>query len=452
MSVDDWDIEVDLQFLFAHDDQLHEGLLHVCDILEASDSDVDDACSVILASSGKEYELASTTATACTETDSNDESAARPQPKRKARSQFEARQKDELKRLRDEVQTLKSKLDAQKTAAASSQESGEASYWKRTAHVERMEKVKAVKDNETLRDAKPRFGKMDMWSEEWKAYKLAAQYSLRVAAIQAMADRQYTKMDHAFLRAGVLHQAEDLFRAQLIPQSNGTTVYELVNHMTVTAPFQMIGASIWKVFSSRQASTLPPDLTESLEVIDSCTVYSRIFAKDDSATPWQSNLIRKYYPQTDRCAFIGRTVLEDAILPPKPTDVVEDKVIWYVASAQHDKDDVPCRIQVVPVDLRRCRITALVQVNLGHIFPTEEGGASANELSELMNGLAITQDTPQPVSFPRLPTIMGQETPAPSMPHIAKISEGARRVQALFSRTINDAIVAAQACSDSLDK
>ncbi|KAG9407477.1 hypothetical protein AC1031_002194 [Aphanomyces cochlioides] len=416
MSVDDWDIEADLQFLFAHDDQLHE----------------DDACSVILASSGKGYELANTTATACTETDSNDESAERPQPKRKARSQFEARQKDELKRLRDEVQALKSKLDSQKAA---SQESGDASYWKRTANVERMEKVKTVKENETLRDAvaeqatfieymqkvlskKPRFGNMDMRSEEWKAYKLAAQYSLRVAAIQ---DRQYTKMDHAFLRAGVLHQTEDLFRAQLIPQSNGTTVYELVNHMTVTAPFQMIGASIWK----------------SLEVIDSCTVYSRIFAKDDSATPWQSNLIRKYYPQTDRCAFIGRTVLEDAIHPPKPTDVVEDKWIW---------------IQVVPVDIRRCRITALVQVNLGHIFPTEDGGASANELSELMNGLVITQEPPQPVSFPRLPTIMGQETPAPSMPHIAKISEGARRVQALFSRTINDAIVAAQACSDSLDK
>ncbi|KAH9130864.1 hypothetical protein LEN26_008122, partial [Aphanomyces euteiches] len=393
------DIEADLQFLIATDDELHRGLLRVVDILE-DDADVDEACSVILvtSNSGQESQKA--------ETDSHTTSK-KSVPKRYARTKFESRQKEELKRLREEVNALKTRLDAAK-AAQKQDATSDLSAWKRMAKVERMEKGKAIKENEELREAvaghatfiesmqkvfekKPRLEyQFDIYSVEWKAYKLAAEKSLRVAAIHAMADRQYDRMDSAFIRAGLIDQTQDLFRAQFLPQPNGTTVYEFVNCVSVAAPFRLLGASIWQAFSSLKSTSCPRDFIETLEIIDPFTVYSRkqMLAKGDAKVAWQSNIIRKYFPENDRCVFVARTVLEDELSPPKPTDVVEDKWIW---------------MEVVPVDLCRCRLIALVQANFGVLPVLNKPSDCTNDVVDLINGLSITEGPLEPSKFPRLP-------------------------------------------------
>ncbi|CAK4514895.1 unnamed protein product [Aphanomyces euteiches] len=302
---------------------------------------------------------------------------------------------------------LKTRLDAAK-AAQKQDATSDLSAWKRMAKVERMEKGKAIKENEELREAvaghatfiesmqkvfekKPRLEyQFDIYSVEWKAYKLAAEKSLRVAAIHAMADRQYDRMDSAFIRAGLIDQTQDLFRAQFLPQPNGTTVYELVNCVSVAAPFRLLGASIWQAFSSLKSTSCPRDFIETLEIIDPFTVYSRkqMLAKGDAKVAWQSNIIRKYFPENDRCVFVARTVLEDELSPPKPTDVVEDKWIW---------------MEVVPVDLCRCRLIALVQANFGVLPVLNKPSDCTNDVVDLINGLSITEEPLEPSKFPRLP-------------------------------------------------
>ncbi|KAG9407476.1 hypothetical protein AC1031_002193 [Aphanomyces cochlioides] len=331
------DIEADLQFLIATDEELHRGLLRVVDILE-DEADVDEACSRTRVKKAE------------TESHTTSEKSV---PKRYARTKFESRQREELKRLREEVNALKTQLD----------------------------------------DA------FHSHSVEWKAYKLAAEKSLRVTAIHAMADRQYDRMESAFIRAGLNDQTEDLFRAQFLPQPNGTTVYESVNRVTVTAPFQ-----------------LSRDLTETLEVIDPCTVYSRkqTLATGNAKVAWQSNIIRKYFPENDRCVFVGRTVLEDELSPPKPTDVVEDKWVW---------------LEVVPVDLCHCRLTALVQANFGVLPVLNQRGDCTNDVIDLINGLAITEGPLEPSNFPRLPEITAQDLLSLPIPHMPLFSEDARHIQ-----------------------
>ncbi|KAG9407478.1 hypothetical protein AC1031_002195 [Aphanomyces cochlioides] len=353
-----WDIEADLQFLNAHDEQLHQGLIWACDILE-DDNDVEDACSAILSTAGDDNDLSSGASTA-TEPDEVPET---PRPKRKARSTFELRQKEELKRLRGGTLTCRGVVlemyGPQRTHRQSQIAQGEriaAGSGRRASHVHRAN-AKSVLQETSLRGQCALLyiaclmlrmqNHPDVHSEEWKAYKL--QESLRAAAIHAMADRQYNRMNHAFLRADVLKQDDDFFRARLLPQSNGSTVYELI-----------------------------------VEELDPCTVYTRIIAECEGNVEWQSNLIRKYYPRADSSVFVGRTVLEDAVNPPKATDMVEDKWIW---------------IQVVPVDKSHARITTLVQIDFGFFSPATDDG-NANELADFMKGLAISESSPHAVDFP----------------------------------------------------
>ncbi|CAK4265756.1 unnamed protein product, partial [Aphanomyces euteiches] len=279
---------------------------------------------------------------------------------------------------------------------------------------EHMEKQKSLAENEHLREAieeheglienmksvlfkKPRrLNHRDI--QEWQEYKLDANESLRARAIHAIADRQFSRMQSAFLRAGVLGQTEDMFRAQTLPQKNGTTLFELVNHTTVKAPFRAIGAAIWQIFGASKTPCLPNGMSEILETVDPCTVYGRVICTRGGSMHWQSNCIRKYYPRNDGYVFIGRAVLEDALNPTTSSDIVDDKWSW---------------IQVVPIDHNRCQITLLLQAKL-----------------------PMAADA---VDFSRLQVFMG--APKHPFPHVQCAVDNARRVQKLLSLLLNDIVV-----------
>ncbi|KAG9407501.1 hypothetical protein AC1031_002217 [Aphanomyces cochlioides] len=214
------------------------------------------------------------------------------------------------------------------------------SFWELIAYSEHTEKQKSLAENEHLREAieeqealienmkrvifkKPRLlNHRDIHVQGWQEYKLDANEFLRAAAIHAIADRQLSRMQSAFLRAGVLGQTEDMFRAQTLPQENGTTLFELVNHTTVKAPFRAIGAAIWQIFGACKTPCLPNGMSKILETVDPCTVYDRFVCTRGGSINWQSNCIRKYYPRNDGYVFIGRAVLEDALNPPTSIDMV----------------------------------------------------------------------------------------------------------------------------------
>ncbi|KAH9188478.1 hypothetical protein AeNC1_009546, partial [Aphanomyces euteiches] len=205
-------------------------------------------------------------------------SIAKPSQKpRKPRTTFEVFQREELQRLRAEVDTLKDKLRSLDTPSKSQEEM---SFWERMAHDEKLEKTKSFHENVALREVvdhqatfidqmKKVFLKTprlmhhhDVHSAEWQAYRLTAAASLRQAAIHAIADRQFSRMNHAFLRAGLLDRTKDFTKAELKFEANGSVVYQLATHVKVPAPRDVIAPTVWDVVGGPHARYLPFGLTE----------------------------------------------------------------------------------------------------------------------------------------------------------------------------------------------
>ncbi|CAK4676927.1 unnamed protein product [Aphanomyces euteiches] len=175
------------------------------------------------------------------------------------------------------------------------------------AHDEKLEKNKALHENEALRGAvdqqatfidqmkkvllkKPRLmHHHDVHSAEWQSYRLAATKSLRQAAIHAIADRQLRRLNHVCLRAGLFDRTDDFTKAELRLEENGSVLYQLATQVNVPTSCETITATIWGVMGGSQAKYLPLGVTEALELIDESTVYSRIADIRDPAKTWHSN-------------------------------------------------------------------------------------------------------------------------------------------------------------------
>ncbi|KAH9067061.1 hypothetical protein Ae201684P_021233 [Aphanomyces euteiches] len=210
-------------------------------------------------------------------------------------------------------------------------------FWKRMAYLECIEKTKAKLENESLRSKvdeqaeyidelqkrllkKPKL--CSNYTTEWQSYCLAAQSSRRVAGIHAISDRQLQRMNHAFLRAGLLDQSRDVTTAEMLCLPDGSMQYQIVNHVTFEAPSRLIAAAVWNAIGGRQSPTLPRGVVET---IDASTKYSRIVDARDPAMTWHSNIIRKVFRHEDREIIVVRTVLDDALVPRQAADRVENK-------------------------------------------------------------------------------------------------------------------------------
>ncbi|CAK4131855.1 unnamed protein product [Aphanomyces euteiches] len=161
----------------------------------------------------------------------------------------------------------------------------------------------------------------------WKAYKLAAQASLRTAAIHAIADRQYALLDTVFIKSGLFENSEEVIREELMNQTSGSVLFERVYHVPLAAPFRLIGAAVWGVFNGEHPMTLPEGAEESLEIIDPYTVY-RAYRNVDKTAAAYANMIYKYYVEADREVCVWRSVLKDELMPHMTQGTVHDQWGW----------------------------------------------------------------------------------------------------------------------------
>ncbi|KAH9099002.1 hypothetical protein LEN26_016441 [Aphanomyces euteiches] len=316
-------------------------------------------------------------------------SIAKPSQKpRKPRTTFEVRQREELRRLRAEVETLKDKL---RSLDIHSKSQEKMSFWKRMAQDEKLEKSKAFHENEALREAvdqqatfidqmkkvflkKPRLmHHHDVHSAEWQTYRLAATASLRQAAIHAIADRQFSRMNHAFLRAGLFDRTEDFTKAELKFEANGSVIYQLATHVKVPAPRDVVAPTVWDVVGGPHARYLPFGLTETFEQIDASTVYSRIVDSRDLAV---------------RDVLVVRTVLDDALVPQMSVDFVENKWAWG---------------QVTTLDENSCNVTLLVRIGLNEISSDPSAVQCAINTTNRMNKTFPSSLTVKEGDFPIVP-------------------------------------------------
>ncbi|KAF0684259.1 Aste57867_23723 [Aphanomyces stellatus] len=416
--------EDDLRFLFASDNGLQEELDNVCDLFQDSPpSDAtDESCA------HEDEIVSSPTPVVCT--------------KRKAKSGSSThtytRQRQEIQQLRDEVKRLQERIASRQADARTA--SSTLSLWARTASAESAGKHQALQENERLKEAvaenatfieamekvmrkKPRLTThaRDMHSEEWQAYTLAAHASLRVAAIHAIADRQLRRLQTAFVQAGIWDQPQDVFVIRGHPANSRRSSFlvESIHHMTLAAPFRVVGAVAWQVFEGEAPPDLPEGALETFERVDPFTVYGKTQTSPAAPTlpPGHSNMIRKYYVEPDREVIVSRTVLEDATMPHMSKGAVENRCMW---------------LTVVPVDAHRCRFS-FVQHS---VWPatTDVDAADMDHVVQTMQRMCFAP----PPATGLLPSTLDQDT----SDNLGMFAERGRRFVRTLKRLVNDAVQA----------
>ncbi|KDO26029.1 hypothetical protein SPRG_08682 [Saprolegnia parasitica CBS 223.65] len=275
----------DLHFLLATDSHLQDELAEVCHLLDAYAS---DGLAESVYSTSSDNETTKQTIDSILEDfhTSLDEDVApakapkAPRRKRKkiideeplpavgARNKFQYRQKQEILRLRKEVAELQETLATSKASTALTQNVD----WEAAARRHFAESRRAMAENHQLRVAvaqqttlidsmkayihkKP----IDVTSSEetWAQYKLAAQHSLRVAAIHAIADRQYGRQRSAFDKAGLLANDHEVHIARALrPHAESCVLLEFINQLRHPAPFRVIGDAIWSVMNGENGQEL----------------------------------------------------------------------------------------------------------------------------------------------------------------------------------------------------
>ncbi|KAF0748842.1 hypothetical protein AaE_007228 [Aphanomyces astaci] len=310
------DLLKDLHFLIATDQQVQDDFSYLCDLLDETASEqTGGECASAAGFAKLDLQHTSPTSEATSSIEPSSTTAKTSSTKRKnvekdnipptgARNRFQYRQRQELKALKAQVEELKAQLAAECSKSSSRLAAlSEASPWEQAARDELVERNRAHAENKQLKDAlgdqstfvdqmqklfkkKPRLMAEDPSSlEEWQAYKLAAQHSLRVAAIHAIADRQYFY-----------------------------TKYKVPKHRNA-----------------------------SIETLDRHTVYQKL-AETVGGVTLHSNSIRRYYSSTKRDVIVWRTVLEDALVPHMSRGSVNNEWGWMEVAPTKDGNLNQCRM------------------------------------------------------------------------------------------------------------
>ncbi|ETV78524.1 hypothetical protein, variant [Aphanomyces astaci] len=341
MDDESWDVESDLHFLFANDVELQTDLAAVCDLLDKSESE-SAAASVSSATATKRKRKPSTAPSG-------------------ARNPHQSRQRQELEDLQRQVLELKSKLDEAKLHAAFKQEMSPAES---LARLRQADAALSLKENKQLKDAldvqnsfigklgaclrkKPRHEILS--SDDWRVYKLAAQKSLREAAIRAIADRQLRRKDSAFINAGLMDCTEYVFRSRTIKSQNPHAVtLEVTMNVELAAPRDVISGAVWHVFSCDTPPGMSQHTTVFQERLDAFTLYEQFSEVAAGGAMTHSNLVRKFYGHDNHDqdhVILWRSVLEDAMVPHMADGTVEDECGW---------------IAISPIDATSCRLAFLL--------------------------------------------------------------------------------------------
>ncbi|KAF0736084.1 hypothetical protein Ae201684_007670 [Aphanomyces euteiches] len=310
----------DLHLLFATDDQLCSDLEYVCNLL----------------SSPEKPPTNSPSRTAKTS--------------KKTSSWHLDRRKREILELRRQVDVLKgSLLEAQQLATGKP----DMSVWERAARDQVVASSKSISENEKLR----------------------AHVVENATFIEEMVETLRKKPRLSL-------ENDEVIRDELIQQPDGRITPERVYHVTLAAPFRLIGAAVWKVFNGEHPMKIPDGAEQTLEAIDQFTVY-QTFRNAGASVLVHANMIYKYYVEVDREVIVWRSVLEDALMPHMTEGAVQDKWGWLVVAPT--------------ANLATCRVTFLHQVIPTHKTSFAEHVKAKNVL---MKKYAFIQPPDIPGTFP----------------------------------------------------
>ncbi|OQR91751.1 hypothetical protein ACHHYP_04403 [Achlya hypogyna] len=353
----------ELEFLIATDAELEGQLVAMCDLLDtfASNSGPCDAGFSPTARSSPTSSASETSATSSRKRKADEPIEVRH------KTTFQYRQRQEILQLRADVQALQARLRELQQAPQEL-----VGGWATIAQQEMLAKLQALQENNHLRDQvashmtfiesmstflrrkKPALeGTERSPVADWTSYKLAAQQSLRVAAIHAIADRQYGRQQTAFINAGIFDvPAADVFRTNLSIPADKSLLAELVMHRKYPAPFRVVANAFWCVVNGDAAPTIPDHAVRTIEKIDADTIYQTYRAQATDGTPVHLNLIYKQYDEPMRRIYVWRSVVEDALMPNMLSGALGIQWGWVV-------------VQQSPTDPAACDFSFLRYINNG---------------------------------------------------------------------------------------
>ncbi|CAK4085262.1 unnamed protein product [Aphanomyces euteiches] len=277
--------------------------------------------------------------------------------------------KAEVSQLEAEIQSLQELLAQTKRAALSRDDT---SMWEQVAGQQRVEKNKALEENEQLRLAVKerqeyidRLEKLLFKTPRWNALPdldvsqvslvLPVEPHLRAAAMHRIADQQYKRLQTVLVQAGALDLCYDMCKGESMTLGNQQLGF-LACHLSSSPAHS--GASLKYLVSAENAQ-------DSWEHVDDKTVYNRYWTYRDSTT-CHSNTVHKLYEEVNRSVIVFASV-SDAIVVRQPTDVTDEMNGWW-------------QFQPHPDDPEKSFLTIVTHSNISCLLEHKEVDAAPNDV------------------------------------------------------------------------
>ncbi|OQS04548.1 hypothetical protein THRCLA_20859 [Thraustotheca clavata] len=256
---------------------------------------------------------------------------------------------EEVRDLRQQVKDLQMKHDKFLTMTAFD------GKWKKIAKLEKKRWLNAVNENNRLKQLiKDQLCFANIISasgtslsfkmkEEWQCLKLAADPKIRIAAIHAIADREYKVMESVFINLGIIDEDHVCERVLENPMHSGGINIHLGASQRVAAPFSIVVNAMWDLICTtpRPKMTFPYQYG-LIEVIDESTLYLNWTYKHLVCDFQFRLVVKRYFEPNKRFVIVTRTILEDEVIPLDKNMKICNDTSWMEVNAA-SKDQVILR-------------------------------------------------------------------------------------------------------------
>ncbi|KAH9067312.1 hypothetical protein Ae201684P_021472 [Aphanomyces euteiches] len=303
-DLESWDIERDLHFLIATDEQLETELDHMCSLLidASSDASVESNASPSV------------------------QPTQQPTKRKGLNSQPVSRRKKEMFELQRQVKVLKDELETAKYQAAMQREM---SCWEKAARSGRKQlfdrKNEVSPGQEAPKKPRPISGKS---TSSLRVLLFALLGSTQLRTGNSVVWTQLSSM----LACGVSEKTELLY---VLKRRMAAKHFALKSFATSSSTHPKTSLRRQRgqylvILKCNFQSLL------TIEMIDPCTLYEMNEVPTPDGVICHSNIIRKAYMDEDRHVMLSRTVLHDALAPQMMhRDVEDERLSWKMTIQIH---------------------------------------------------------------------------------------------------------------------
>ncbi|ETW00114.1 hypothetical protein H310_07530 [Aphanomyces invadans] len=310
--------------------------------------------------------------------------------------------------LHNEAYDLQQKLEELKQNRQAIMTSSKSGKWAQVARSQLAWKLRSMRENDDLNTMlkqqtawrhqlehwvlkKPRSIMNRLDDEQWRVLHLPLDDAMRNAAMHAILNRQFDRVESEMVASGLFDPSTDevdSFRCNLT--SPPQLVAEVMRFTTLTSPSTSSANVATNVWSTILSLGSRPDTTQlaykwQLETIDDCTLYLRQWVGTlDGDFQLESGVLVKKFVADEKTCIVWRTVLEDAKMPFSPSSVVANHSGW-IQIAPFDcavSFTAYCKVQVADAGLAS---------RLGPLLDAMRGG-DGGQVASMNNAFAMMQD------------------------------------------------------------